>query len=131
MNEDIKILEELKEEYSKGLERLNDKDLSLCMQNIYTLRKKQVQAIENLINRNKELEEENRIFALEGKNIQLELHIKNNYIPKSVIREKIEELDDLIIETQKELGSASKEFTIYVYQKSILQDLLKENKEKE
>lgn len=49
MEEDIKILKELKEEYSKGLERLKDKDLSWCMQQVYELRKKQVQAIENIL----------------------------------------------------------------------------------
>ena len=56
--------------------------------------------------------------------------IKNNIglIPKSKVKEKIEELDKLIIETQKELGSASKEYTIYVYQKNILQELLEEEK---
>ena len=54
--------------------------------------------------------------------------IKNNIglIPKSKVKDKIEELNKLIIETQKELGSASKEYTIYVYQKNILQELLRE-----
>ena len=51
---------------------------------------------------------------------------ENNFIPKSKVKEKIEELNKLIIETQKELGSASKEYTIYVYQKNILQELLGE-----
>ena len=45
-------------------------------------------------------------------------------IPVSLVEEKIEELNKLIIEAQKELGSASKEYTIYVYQKDILQELL-------
>lgn len=47
-------------------------------------------------------------------------------IPIQKVKEKIEELNKLIIETQKELGSASKEYTIYVYQKNILQELLRE-----
>ena len=56
--------------------------------------------------------------------------IKNNIglIPKSKVKEKIEELKKLITEAQKELGSASKEYTIYVYQKDILQELLEEGK---
>lgn len=58
MEEEIKILEELKQEYSKGLDRLNDKDLSSCMTEIYKYRKKQVQAIENLIKSNKEKDTE-------------------------------------------------------------------------
>ena len=49
---------------------------------------------------------------------------EKDYIPKLKIKEKIKELDKLIKEAQIELGSASKEFTIYVYQKDILQELL-------
>lgn len=33
----------------------------------------------------KELEEKNRIFALEGSRVKLELYIKENYIPKQAI----------------------------------------------
>ena len=51
-------------------------------------------------------------------------YLNDNYILKSKVKEKIEELNKLIIEAQKELGSASKEYTIYVYQKDILQELL-------
>lgn len=50
----------------------------------------------------------------------------NYVIPKQKVKDKIEELNKLIIETQKELGSASKEYTIYVYQENILQELLRE-----
>lgn len=46
----------------------------------------------------------------------------------ALVKEKIEELKKLITEAQKELGSASKEYTIYVYQKDILQELLEEGK---
>lgn len=41
----------------------------------------------------KKLEEENRIFVLEGNKISLELHIKENYIPKQVIIDKIKEIE--------------------------------------
>lgn len=40
----------------------------------------------------KELEEENRIFALEGCRVRLKMHIDKNYIPVSLVQEKIEEL---------------------------------------
>ena len=40
----------------------------------------------------KELEKENRIFALEGSKIELSLYIKENYIPKQKIKDKIEKL---------------------------------------
>ena len=46
-----------------------------------------------LIDEKEKLEEENRIFALEGKNIKLEIYIKDNYIKKSKIKDKIEELE--------------------------------------
>ena len=46
----------------------------------------------------------------------------------ALVKEKIEELKKIITEAQKELGSASKEYTIYVYQKDILQELLEEGK---
>ena len=59
--------------------------------------------------------------------IEIVLKALDNSISKEVIEKKLAELDKLIIETQKELGSASKEYTIYVYQKDILKELLEEN----
>lgn len=50
------------------------------------------QALKNLIKGYKELEEENRIFALEGSRVRLKIHIDKNYIPVSLVEEKIEEL---------------------------------------
>ena len=54
-------------------------------------------AIENILaereqdkKRIKKLEEENRIYALNGSNIELEMHIKNNYIPKQKVKDLIE-----------------------------------------
>ena len=40
----------------------------------------------------KELEEENRIFALEGSRVRLKMYIDKNYIPVSLVEETIEEL---------------------------------------
>lgn len=54
----------------------------------------------------KELEEENRIFALEGSRVALKLHIEENYIPKQKVK-------GLLTEIQKEyekLYKASDEF---------------------
>lgn len=39
-----------------------------------------------------ELEKKNRIYALEGSKIALELHIKDNYIPKQKVLEEIDQL---------------------------------------
>ena len=50
----------------------------------------------------KELEEENRIFALEGSRVKLKLHIEKNYIPKQKIKNRIKENKKLIDETYSE-----------------------------
>lgn len=43
----------------------------------------------------KELEEENRIYVLEGSPVSLEIYIKENYIPKQVVKDKIKEIKRL------------------------------------
>ena len=65
------------------------------------------QAIENLIVRYKELEEKNRVRII-GKygDVRLDDLLKENYIPKSKIKEKIEELDRRIDYLNKELNVA-------------------------
>ena len=109
INKDIEILENLLEE---GFE-------AMCYP--------EAQAIEHLIQAYKELEEEN----MQLETIKDEAIRRYNFesIPVSLVKDKIEELNKLIIETQKELGSASKEYTIYVYQKNILQGLLERSRE--
>ena len=41
----------------------------------------------------KELEEENKIFVQNGSNVKLEIYIKNNYIPKQKVKDKIKDLE--------------------------------------
>lgn len=55
----------------------------------------------------KKLEEENRIFVLEGNKISLELHIKENYIPKQVVNLKIANLKKQIEEKDKILDEVN------------------------
>lgn len=81
--------------------------------------------IEYYEQRIKQLEEENQLLLNSKIGVDLSF---DDYIPVSLVKEKIEELKKLITEAQKELGSASKEYTIYVYQKDILQELLEEGK---
>lgn len=81
--------------------------------------------INEIIDKNKELEEKNKKKSIEIICYQEELE---NSIPVSLVEETIEEINKLITEAQKELGSASKEYTIYVYQKDILQELLEKRK---
>ena len=85
----------------------------------------EVQAIKRFHKAYKELEEKNKKKSIEIICYQEELE---NSIPVSLVEEKIEALNKLITEAQKELGSASKEYTIYVYQKDILQELLEKRK---
>lgn len=149
-DEDIKILEILKETLIK------DKFI------IPKEPKKWCEAIENLINRNKELEAtlkqtQDSWFEDTQKLEQLKLNDKEKeiiesyrnlvketgvdtgwvvcnpsimwskyFVSRDKIKEKIKELDELIKEAKDELGTASKEFTIYVYQKNILKQLLEE-----
>ena len=46
-------------------------------------------AITHLIEKIKELEEENKIYALNGDNVNLEIYIKNNYIPVQKVKDLI------------------------------------------
>lgn len=87
MEEDLKILEELIEEY---------KDCSvegLDMQVDVSFREKQCNAIEHLIKGYKQLKEENIIYGLEGCRVRLKMYIDENYIPTSLVKEKIEDLE--------------------------------------
>lgn len=55
--------------------------------------------IEYYEQRIKQLEEENRIYGLEGCRVRLKMYIDKNYIPKSLVKEKIEEYQ----KTEKEM----------------------------
>lgn len=81
----------------------------------------------------KELEESNRIYALNGSNIKLELHIKENYIPVQKVKVKIEELDIAILECEYDdddveeyKNDVEKEKRILLIKKSALEELLEE-----
>lgn len=97
IEEDIKFIDEMVKEYNTygDLDNPDYEDTD----RIY-------KALENVLERIKELEEENRIYVLNGNNVKLELYIKENYIPKQKVK-------DLLIEIQKEyekLDKASDEF---------------------
>ena len=80
------------------------------------------EAIDTVLNYIEELEEENT-----NAKYQYDLGYKACEIEfTNKIRDKIKELENLIKEAHKELGSASKEFTIYVSQEKILKELLEE-----
>ena len=80
--EDIKILEDLINRLRNGI--------SLGVVNEWNPNKTFAQAIENLINRNKELEELNSVKEI----YYTQKEIETDYIPKSKLKEKIEELEE-------------------------------------
>lgn len=61
------------------------KNVAYAIKNILAEREEDKKRIE-------ELERKNRIYALEGSKIVLELHIKDNYIPKQKVLEEIDQV---------------------------------------
>lgn len=139
MEEDIEILEEFIE-YSKDI--INDMEYVRPID--VTITVDDIQAIENLINRNKELEEiekahqeengklrekvkeleeENRIILNSKVGVDLSY---DDYIPKSVIKEKIEELKPYIYQGE----NAPQDFLQYRVKAKIqvLQELLEKER---
>lgn len=122
MEEDIKILKELIE---IGLEDFTD----------ITITNRQAQAIENLIARYKELEENRKLTArkymLNAETGELkEIPIDNNYILKSKVQEKIEELEELVKDFEeywsKDPRKFKKEKCIDYYKLEALQELIED-----
>ena len=88
-----------------------------------------MKAIENMLNRNKELKEENKELKKDNKRYEKELHDVIEFsIPVSSVKEKIEELDIKItyIESQYTNGgqNCNSNYLSALYQKQILQELL-------
>lgn len=129
IEENIKILENLKSYLNllvyEGKDKIIYNDLLWdektvdCINaiehliNDYT-RQKQINEEHQKINgelreRIKELEEANKIFALEGSKVRLSLYIKENYIPIQKIQDKIEELNNQEKELQNSITEEERE----------------------
>lgn len=144
IEEDIKVLEEFIEKNIKSRLRteLNANELQAIEELLKAYKElKEIEKshrkengelrekIKQLEEENKTLNERNQYLVKYRAKLEKELYESNeNYIPVSLVEEKIAEQKKLITEAQKELGSASKEYTIYVYQKDILQELLEKRK---
>lgn len=76
--------------------------------------------VKKLQSRIKELEESNRIYALNGSNIKLELYIKENYIPVQKVKDKIEEVYNMKFK-DKRLDCATIDFAVYKF-KELLEE---------
>lgn len=91
-----------------------------------------LKSLRNLIKAYKELEEENRIFALEGSRVSLKIHIDKNYIPVSLVEETIEEYKNEIDKLYNQKVWNEPMDTIYenryVNYINILQELLEKRK---
>ena len=72
----------------------------------------------------KELEEENRMLALEGSRVRLELYIKGNYIPVQKVKDKIEELKKDYEDSKDENGETEYYYPDYTIRK--LEELLED-----
>lgn len=135
-DEELKATRESNGADRRGIENLIEELTKVRPDELSTEGLKLFNKINEIIDKNKELKEENKTLNERNQylvkyraKLEKELYESNeNYIPVSLVEEKIEELNKLITEAQKELGSASKEYTIYVYQKDILQELLEKRK---
>lgn len=124
-NEDIEILEEFKKNgYSMLYMKYGDRN---------TTNLKLERALENLLTRYKELEEENKNMREEYlvNNPGMAKYLKDNYIFKSKVIEKIEELDIQISECEyadddieERKQDIEKEKRLLLRDKKTLQDLL-------
>ena len=72
----------------------------------------------------KELEEKNRMLALEGSRVRLELYIKGNYIPVQKVKDKIEELKKDYEDSKDENGETEYYYPDYTIRK--LEELLED-----
>lgn len=72
----------------------------------------------------KELEEENKIYILNGDNVKLELYIKENYIPVQKVKDKIEELKKDYEDSKDENGETEYYHPDYTIRK--LEELLED-----
>ena len=97
MEEDIKILEEIKKKFEKTMKIIVLGEYSTYVDNsIFEDIKKLINISENLLTRYKQLEEENNNMAEEYlvNNPGMAKYLNDNYIFKSKVKEKIEELDN-------------------------------------
>ena len=79
---------------------------------------------DKLVERIKELEEENKIYVLNGDNVKLELYIKENYIPVQKVKDKIEGLKKDYEDSKDENGETEYYYPDYTIRK--LEELLED-----
>lgn len=98
------------------------KQYIIAIQNLLSEREKDKKKIQ-------ELEEENRIFALEGSKIKLSLYIKENYIPKQKIKEFKEQIKLAPIIVGGRRNKKTLEYGVRLGKIKACEELLKESEE--
>lgn len=119
MEEDIKILEDLKKDF---ISLVSKKDGFVIEKD---KRKKQIRAIENIINRNRYLETK-AATEINNEINNIKVEIFKNYIPISSIEEELKELDKKEKQELKGLKGQDRFFVkqMYQYRKDSLQKIL-------
>lgn len=123
MEEDIKILEDLKKDFIKDFISLVSKKDGFVIEK--DKRKKQIRAIENIINRNRYLETK-AAAEINNETNNIKVEIFKNYIPISSIEEELKELDKKEKQELKGLRGQDRFFVkqMYQYRKDSLQKIL-------
>ena len=117
MEEDIKILEEMKKDIVYDSDEDYDNQIAI----------RQIQAIENIIKGYRELEKDLHEMTISNnhkKENWIHKNCLNEYIPKSKIKENIKEIDQLI-EYEKQYGNVANRERLE-FKKEVLQELLEE-----
>lgn len=119
MEEDIKILEDLKKDF---ISLVSKKDGFVIEKD---KRKKQIRAIENIINRNRYLETK-AAAKINNEIDNIKVEIFKNYIPVSLVEEELKELDKKEKQELKGLKGQDRFFVkqMYQYRKDSLQKIL-------
>ena len=131
IEEDINLikLKEISERFSNGTETIEDiinycRNYKIKFENGLKLRVVEKRYFDKLVERIKELEEENKIYILNGDNVKLELYIKENYIPVQKVKDKIEELKKDYEDSKDENGETEYYYPDYTIRK--LEELLED-----
>lgn len=119
IEEDIKILEDLKKDF---ISLVSKKDGFVIEKD---KRKKQIRAIENIINRNRYLETK-AAAKINNEIDNIKVEIFKNYIPVSLVEEELKELDKKEKQELKGLKGQDRFFVkqMYQYRKDSLQKIL-------
>lgn len=128
MEEDIKILEELKKDFISLISKRNGFVIERDK------REKEVRALENLLTRYKELEKENeKLNQLKEKhNVRINDlcalvdNFAYNSIPVSLVKEKIEEINKAYEDSKDENGESQYYYPDYTIR--VLEELLEKRK---